>query len=64
MKIHNADYFGQDDSNLWEKKKLTAWDIQALSDAVAHLKIATATNNYSKIETSTTIIKHFVRKIL
>lgn len=64
MKIHNTDYFGQEDSSPWKKKKLTAWDIQGLSDAIAHLKIATATNDYSKIETSTTIIKHFVRKIL
>lgn len=64
MKIHNADYFGQEDSSPWEKKKLTAWDIQGLSDAVQHLKIAIADNDRSKFESSTTFIKHFARKIL
>jgi hypothetical protein len=63
MRIHNEDYFKQNDSSPWKKGNLTAWDIQGLSDAVQHLKIAIAVNDQSKIETTTTYIKHFARKI-
>ena len=63
MRIHNADYFGDADSAPWKKGKLTAWDIQGLSDAVHHLKIAIADKDLSKFVTSTTFINHFVRKI-
>lgn len=64
MRIHNEDYFKQHDSSPWKKGKLTAWEIQGLSDAVNHLKIATAVNDQSTIETSTNIIIHHARKLL
>jgi len=44
-------------------KRLTAWELQGLSDAVAHLIDATANNDESKIETSTIIFKHHARKV-
>ena len=63
MRIHNADYFGDADSAPWKKGKLTAWDIQGLSDAVKHLKIAIADKDRSKIKTSMFYINHCARKI-
>jgi len=60
----NRDYFEQDDPAPWKPKRLTAWELQGLSDAVAHLKTATANNDQSAIETSTTFIIHHARKLL
>jgi len=56
----NRDYFEQDDP----PKRLTAWELQGLSEAVAHLIDATANNDESRIETSTIIFKHHARKLL
>jgi hypothetical protein len=57
----NRDYFEQD--NPAPSKRLSAWDLKGLSDAVAHLIDATANNDESKIETSTIIFKHHARKV-
>ncbi len=58
----NRDYFEQDYPA--PSKRLSAWDLKGLSDAVAHLKTATANNDQSAIETSTTFIIHHARKLL
>lgn len=58
----NRDYFEQDDPA--PSKRLSAWELQGLYDAVAHLKTATANNDKSAIETSTTFIIHHARKLL
>lgn len=45
-------------------KRLSAWDLKGLSDAVAHLIDATNQKDESKIETCTIIFKHHARKVL